>query len=100
MSSPPPERLPVLTEVVSPGTAPVAGTPAPAAETELVRRVLDNVQRQVDLMLEQRLREAVGPALARATEALARELREELASALRDVVSRAVAQELSRHRDR
>ena len=99
----PPGKLPTLTEVVGLGggtAAPVSPAPAPANEHELTQRVLANVQRQIDLMLEQRLREAISPALARLTDALLREARSELASALRDVVSRAVAQELSRHRDR
>jgi hypothetical protein len=97
MSAPPPNKVPTLTEVVGHGMEPV---PAPLNEGELAQRVLANVQRQVDLMLEQRLREAMGPALARLTDALLRETRNELASTLRDMVSRAVAQELSRHRDR
>ncbi|MBW8832113.1 MAG: hypothetical protein JF606_22395 [Burkholderiales bacterium] len=46
------------------------------------------------------LREASAPALTRLTDALVRETRAELASTLRDVVARAVAQELSRHRIR
>jgi aspartate oxidase len=40
------------------------------------------------------------PALTRATDALMREARTELASALRDIVSRAVIQEITRHRGR
>ena len=51
-------------------------------------------------MLELRLRDALTPALARLTDALVRDMRAELASALRDVVARAVAQELLRHRGR
>jgi hypothetical protein len=100
MSTPqPPGNLPTLTEVVG---APATSAPAalPPNEQELVQRVLVNVQRQIDLMLEQRLREAMAPALARLTDALLRETRGELASTLRDLVARAVAQELSRHRDR
>jgi hypothetical protein len=62
--------------------------------------VLLDVQRQIDLMLETRLRETLAPALARLTDALIRETRNELASTLRDVVVRAVSQELSRHRSR
>ena len=100
---PPPRRVPTLTEVVK--TEPPAGVepvaPAsPSAEEQLVQRVLGDVQRQVDLMLEQRLREALAPALARLTDALLRETRRELASTLQDLVARAVAQELSRHRGR
>ncbi len=65
-----------------------------------MQRVLADVQRQIDLMLEVKLREALAPALTRATDALLREARTGLASTLRDVVSRAVAQEIARHRGR
>ena len=81
--------------------------PAPArqalpaiTEAQLTQRILTDVQRQIDLMLEYRLREALAPVLARATDNLVRESRSELASTLRDVVARAVAQEMSRHRSR
>lgn len=125
----PPGRVPTLTEVVripepvpaatatpvstpEPAYArtepaplpPIAGVAVPAAapidEEALVQRVLADLQRQIDLMLEVKLREVLTPALTRATDALMREARTELASTLRDVVSRAVAQELSRHRGR
>ena len=120
----PPGRVPTLTEVVRLTGAPAAGAvtgqastawartepapledlrPAPASaagEEELVQRVLADVQRQIDLMLEVKLREVLTPALTRATDALMREARTELASALRDIVSRAVAQEITRHRGR
>jgi hypothetical protein len=84
--------------------APQQDLPRPPAvnleEEELTQRVLADLQRQIDLMLEVKLREVLAPALTRATDALMREARNELASTLRDVVSRAVAQELSRHRGR
>ncbi len=123
----PPARVPTLTEVVKLPEAMPAAVPAvsptahartepapleplepaaPAAparlpdEEELVQRVLADLQRQIDLMLEIKLREALAPALTRATDALMREARTELASTLRDVVSRAVAQEIARHRER
>lgn len=122
----PPGRVPTLTEVVRiPEPAPAAtavpsppepafartepaplqpvASPQPAAsldEDAVVQRVLADLQRQIDLMLEVKLREVLTPALTRATDALMREARTELASTLRDVVSRAVAQELSRHRGR
>jgi hypothetical protein len=123
-SGPPSERLPTLTEVVRLGDAPPSAPPvaAPAApaveadvvapgarpppitsvltEEQLVQRVLADVQRQVDLMLEYRLREILTPILTRATDAVIRDTRTELASTLRDVVARAVTQELSRHRSR
>ncbi len=124
----PPGRVPTLTEVVRiaepapAGTAGPASTPDPAfARTEpaplqplaapvppppgldeeaVVQRVLADLQRQIDLMLEVKLREVLTPALTRATDALMREARTELASTLRDIVARAVAQEISRHRGR
>jgi len=96
-----PPTPPKLTEVVS---IPSATTPAPIEsplnEDDLRKLILADIQRQVDAMLEVRLREALAPALARLTDALVRETRGELASTLRDIVARAVAQELSRHRDR
>lgn len=114
--STPAERLPKLTEVVDVAhaddpsataqsiaarlaAARAAQAPAPS-EDELTQRILQDVQRQLDLMIEQRMREALTPILGRLTDALLRETRAELASTLRDVVARAVAQELSRHRTR
>lgn len=111
----PPQGLPKLTEVVDVSksdlpapsqsvTARLAATRAAQAsetpEDQLVERILADLQRQVDLVLEHRLREMLAPALTRLTDALVRESRAELASTLRDVVARAVAQELSRHRTR
>ena len=70
------------------------------SEAQLAHRVLADVQKQVDSMLEFRLREAMGPVLARHTEAIARDLRDELSRTLRDVVARSVAQELAKLRQR
>ena len=120
MRPPPPTRVPTLTEVVAVPESPVAPVAAVAPlsaapvvapqmpvagvrtpdEDELVQRVLADVQRQVELMLEVKLREALAPVLTRATDALMREARNELASTLREVVARAVAQEITRHRER
>jgi hypothetical protein len=122
----PPDRVPTLTEVVAwpqggPGAARAAQQlPLPSVETgpaeadmadastpvrratdeQLIQGVLAEVQRQVDLVLEYRLRELLTPLLARAADSMVREARTELASTLRDVVARAVAQELARHRIR
>ena len=119
----PPDRVPTLTEVVawphapSPGEAQlplpaVEARPAEAdmlttqlpplrvAEEQMIQGVLVEVQRQVELMLDYRLREVLTPMLARAADSIVREARTELASTLRDVVARAVAQELARHRTR
>jgi len=121
----PPQGVPTLTEVIdwqgNAGPSSLPGRPAdeaaiaepalvdtPAAplsaqlpsEAELTEQVLARVQRQLDLMIEYRMREALTPLLARATDSLVRDARNELASTLRDVVARAVAQELTRHRNR
>ena len=78
-------------------SAPVASV---VSEEQLSLRVLADLQHQVDLMLEVRLREVLTPLLQRASDNLVRETRAELASTLREVVARAVAQELARHRAR
>ena len=121
----PPERVPTLTEVVAwpestskaaplpdlpvpaaqGGAEPVAATPTRSlppgvSEEQLVERVLADLQRQVDLMLDYRMREVLTPILSRAVDGILRDTRQELASTLRDAVARAVAQELSRHRNR
>ncbi len=119
----PPDRVPTLTEVVAwpepaaaptaaasgdaparpsaePGGGAAAAAPASLNEEQLTQRVLIDLQRQMDLMLDYRLREVLTPLLARAADGIVREARSELASTLRDVVERAVAQELARHRTR
>lgn len=115
-----PQAVPTLTEVVDwPEQAPTQptsprdaagfdestvlppGAPAPQlSEEQLSQRLLADLQRQVDLMLEVRLREVLTPLLQRAADSLVRDARGELASTLREIVARAVAQELARHRGR
>ena len=116
---PPLERLPTLTEVVLEGdgplqpsavpvapSAPAVPTALPAAaaplidEARIVDAVMAGLQTRIDLMVEYRLREALAPVLARATEAIVHEARQELAHTLRDVVARAVSQEVARRRTR
>lgn len=85
--------------------APVAPQPIPldslpVLESQLAQRVLNDVQRQIDSMLEFRLREAMAPVLARHSEAIVRELKDELARTMRDVVARSVAQEVAKLRPR
>ena len=119
LSRPHPAQVPTLTEIIeepavaspaapTPGMTP-AMTPAPAAdaglstpalEGQLAQRVLTDVQRQIDGMLEFRLREALSPVLARHSEAIVRELKDELARTMRDVVNRSVAQEVAKLRHR
>lgn len=119
---PAPARLPTLTEVMQEGRgvpalrrvseaaappvperaaeAAAAADPGgtPVDEARIVEAVLIGLQQRVDLMLEYRLREALAPLLARATDAILQETRVELAHTLRDVVARAVGQELARRR--
>jgi phage gp29-like protein len=102
--SPPPSapdapELPVLSEAVLPADWPDAETESsPIVEAELTQRILTDLQRQVDLALEDRLQAVVAPMLARLVQALLQEARDELALTLRDVVAEAVSQELMRHR--
>ncbi|MEQ1684735.1 MAG: hypothetical protein ABL916_13875 [Burkholderiaceae bacterium] len=119
-----PQTVPTLTEVVDwpdPAQAPAGNSPqqpaagfdesvvmsstgAPVAsvlsEEQLSQRVLADVQHQIDLMIEVRLREVLTPLLQRTADSLVRDARGELASTLREIVARAVAQELARHRGR
>jgi hypothetical protein len=67
-------------------------------QEQIVHNVLTELQRRTDLMLEYRLRETLTPILARLCDALIKDAREDLATTLRDVVTRAVTQELTRHR--
>jgi len=88
------------TEAPAQTPASKAGATPPAGEVQLTQRVLADLQRQVELMLEVRLREALAPILARATDALVRDARKELTAAMRDIVARSIAKELGRREDR
>lgn len=119
----PPVEVPTLTEVVGfdgPATTTEAARPEPPvgsgdgpasdlvltlrdpgiSEEQITQRVLADLQRQVDLMFEYRLRETLSPLLTRLADHMVREVREELSSTLRDVVRRAVTQELARQKVR
>jgi hypothetical protein len=86
----------------APASAPAgkSGAAPTASEIQLTQRVLADLQRQVELMLEVRLREALAPILARASDALVRDARKELTAAMRDIVARSIARELGRREDR
>lgn len=96
--------IPTVTDEVKsvePVAAPVLAPVLPEiSEAQLAQRVMGDVQRQIDGMLDFRLREAIGPVLARHTEALVKDLREELTRTMRDVVARSVAQEMAKLRQR
>lgn len=119
----PPSRVPTLTEVVevhgvlteevmpaaSPAdavasavTALAAPPPTTASSSQpvnadlLTQQVMSDIQRQIDAMLEVRLKEALVPIVTRLTDALARDARSELAKVMKEVVSRCVAEEVRR----
>lgn len=98
-AAPPPAEAPAPAAIAP--AVPMPPVPAAAGvdtvtEAELARRVMADLQKQVDLMLEVRLREALAPILARAGDAIVRDARKELTAALREVVAAAVARELER----
>ncbi len=80
--------------------APARSGASHAGDVQLTQRVLADLQRQVELMLEVRLREALAPILARASDTLVRDAKKELTAAMRDIVSRSIARELGRREDR
>lgn len=75
---------------------PAPNPPAAIDEAMLTQRVLADLDKQLDLMFEHRLRETIAPVLARMTDTLVREMRNQLAASLREMVARAVALELDR----
>ena len=87
-----------LTQPTPPPPAPRTAAAAPLNEDVIVQRVLTDVQRQLDLVFEYKLRELLAPTLARIADSLIRDTRNELATTLREIVTRAVAQELQRTR--
>jgi hypothetical protein len=89
--------VPVLHGLVRDAAAEAPAAPA-ASEQQLVERVLGDLQRHADLMLEVRLREVLAPALSRLADSLVSDVRLEFAATLRDLVERSVAQELARQR--
>jgi hypothetical protein len=94
---PPADQVPTLTEVVGLSTA--AAAPA-FDEAGLVDEVLHSLQQRIDLMFEYRLREALAPMLAQMAEALIEDAKVHMASTLREVVARAVAQEVAKRQRR
>jgi DNA-binding transcriptional regulator YbjK len=63
-------------------------------ETELRERVLQQVLDRIDFVLEQRVRDSLADVLQTAVEGLASEIRTGLHHTLKEVVTRAVSQEL------
>ncbi len=111
--STPPAHVPVLTDVIEMAAssaasgheatvaAPETAQPRPAVdEAQLVADVMTELQHRVDAMLEHRLRESLAPLLAKAADDMVDVAKAELATTLREVLSRAVTQEVARHRNR
>ena len=90
-----PATLPLDVQVDIPVPIPI---PVPITEEQVINRVLADLQIQIDLMFESRLREVLAPLLERAAERLVRDARSELASTLHAAVALAVTKELERHR--
>ena len=91
--------LPTPAAAVTPADTPAAPPMEASLDAHAIEEeVLAELAQRIDLMFEYRLREALAPTLARAADLLIREAREEVALTLRDVVSRAVAQQIARRR--
>ncbi|MEA5097997.1 MAG: hypothetical protein VB032_05620 [Burkholderiaceae bacterium] len=106
--------IPVLTQVLEQSSAPAAAVTAASApcpiptlgaiagdewaqvEREISERVLHQIQERVDLVLDHRIKDGVAVALQKVTEEITTEIRRGLQITLRDVIARAVAQEISR----
>lgn len=109
-----PEQEPVALETAAPAAAPVplqeeAVTDAPVVtgtvwdkeqweqlEREVRERVLRQVLDRIDFVLEQRVRDSLADVLQTAVENLANEIKGGLHHAVKDVVTRAVSQEITK----
>lgn len=104
-SAPMPQAVTDIPPAESAGlpAAPSLPLPAPMSEDEWQRmerrvreRILGQLLSRTDAMLEERIRSSVAGVLEQAVDSLAATLRASLHKTLEDVVSRAVAQEISR----
>lgn len=95
----PPRFIPTLTEVVQPtgvtGQTTIAdpADDAVALAAVLQEQMVLRVLQRVDLLLERRLREAIGQLILEHTETLAPRMREEIEQVVRQSVSQAFDQE-------
>ena len=111
-TEPEPAKDPPVVPDDEPAPPPVhAGKRAPAAampssgheaglpdERQLKERILVDLQRQIDAVIEYRMREVLTPILTRATDSIVRDARAELSRSLRTWIDQSVAQELRRQR--
>ncbi len=106
----PPRFVPTLTEVVHDAGASLVRTPAPAMpppaavpaaaaalrlSDDIEEHLIHRVMQRVDLVLDQRLREAIATVVQEQTRSMVPRLREEVESVVRHAVYEAVAQELA-----
>ena len=100
MSSQPPRFVPTLTEVVQPvpptSNAPASPSNAQVDHASLENHLVQKVLQRVDLILERRLREAIGQVIAEHAGQLTAELRMEIEAVVREAVCQAFSQELER----
>jgi hypothetical protein len=99
----PDEAIPMLTEIVDVPRYVAEELPETLAEVDwggLAERVRENVterlSRRSQLMLDELLRDSLQAAVDRAADALAAELRDSLSQMVRDIVARAVTEEITR----
>ncbi|AEG93036.1 hypothetical protein [Ramlibacter tataouinensis] len=86
---PSPRFVPTLTEVVKPAGEAAPPVPAGVAEEQLVHRVMQRVEQELD----KRLREAIATVVIEHTRTLGPLLRQEVEAAVRQAVSQALADE-------
>ncbi len=97
----PPRFVPTLTDVVTASSSAVSPSQnrqvtslSGQLDSQFEDQMVHRVMQRVDLVLERRLREAVGQLILTHTQALGPRLREEIELVVRESVSQAVAQEL------
>lgn len=91
----PPRFVPTLTDIVQPDTQPFhTAAPAVQSHTLVEEQMVHRVMQRIDLVLDRRLREAVGQLILAHTQTLGPRLREEIELVVRESVSQALAQEL------
>lgn len=97
-SATPPRFVPTLTDVFHATQAAAATNkqklqPSRVLPSQLDEHLAQSIMQRVDLILERRLREAVGQLILAHTQALGPRLRDEIELVVRETVRQAVAQE-------
>ena len=93
---PPPIRA--AAELAVGAVAPSSHAKNPIGERQLKESILVDLQKQIDAVIEYRMREALTPILTRATDSIVRDARAELSRSLRTWIDESVARELRRQR--